>query len=291
MAKQRLDLYINSTKGCRLSLCSLSNFILSMKNILIIIFSSLSTLLTAQTLKVEYNEVISYIPEIVNNHLGILMVAPNESHYRTIFKDMNSEIEEDEETLVVPIKQSDYFSEIYIDKKTKILTENLFERYALKKFYAVSEKVPTMKWKLFNTEKKISNYLCKKARTTFRGRIYDVWYTEAIPISIGPWKFSGLPGLILAVEDQEGIFKWNVKSITYPYKGKMDFDEVKARMKKFNKITFKDLDANIIEGQKDKYLAMKTRNGTRSQSVKFGFSTAQWREPSNEFRQQKEFQF
>ena len=61
------------------------------------------------------------------------------------------------------------------------------------------------------SEKKINNYLCKNAQTYFRGRVYEVWYTEELPISLGPWKFNGLPGLILSAYDKEGVYKWEVK--------------------------------------------------------------------------------
>jgi hypothetical protein len=38
---------------------------------------------------------------------------------------------------------------------------------------------------------------CKKATTNFRGRYWEAWYTEEIPIGQGPWKLCGLPGMIL----------------------------------------------------------------------------------------------
>ena len=37
------------------------------------------------------------------------------------------------------------------------------------------------------------------ATTHFRGREWKVWFSEEIPLSLGPWKLGGLPGLILAV--------------------------------------------------------------------------------------------
>ena len=35
----------------------------------------------------------------------------------------------------------------------------------------------------------------------FRGRTYKAWYTMEIEIEEGPWKFHGLPGLIVEIAD------------------------------------------------------------------------------------------
>ena len=53
---------------------------------------------------------------------------------------------------------------------------------------------------------KILGYTCQKALGEFRGRKYIAWFTSDIPLSDGPWKFCGLPGLILAVQDTEAYF-------------------------------------------------------------------------------------
>ena len=37
------------------------------------------------------------------------------------------------------------------------------------------------------------------AKTTFRGRTYTAYYAPELPYSVGPFKFSGLPGLILEI--------------------------------------------------------------------------------------------
>ena len=243
------------------------------------------------TIKVEYDEIVSFIPQIVNNDKGVLYVSQNESYYNTTFDNTKSIEKIDNESIVVPALDTEYFSEIYIDKKAKTLSENLFERIVIKKYYSVTEQVPNMKWKLINEKKKINNLLCKKAQMTFPGRTYVAWYTEEIPISSGPWKFNGLPGLILSIDDSEEIYKWRVKSITYPFKGNFDLSQVKKRMKKFNKISFKDFDTKVINAQKNKFETLKTRNGGRNQSVELEFSTSQWKEPINEFRIQKDFSF
>ena len=51
-------------------------------------------------------------------------------------------------------------------------------------------------------------YPCQKATATFRGRDYEAWFTPEIPVNDGPWKFFGLPGLILKVTDAENIFSF-----------------------------------------------------------------------------------
>lgn len=72
--------------------------------------------------------------------------------------------------------------------------------------YVYEEKLVTPNWQLQNGSLAVCGYACKKATTTFRGRNYTAWYTSEIPISNGPWKFTGLPGLILKVEDDKGHY-------------------------------------------------------------------------------------
>ena len=52
----------------------------------------------------------------------------------------------------------------------------------------------------------MASYSCQKATLNFRGRDYVACFTTDVPISDGPWKFTGLPGLILKIEDTGGLF-------------------------------------------------------------------------------------
>ena len=61
-------------------------------------------------------------------------------------------------------------------------------------------------WKTEDGEMKILGYDCRKASVVFGGRQYYAWYTLDIPVSDGPWKLMGLPGLILKAEDADGMF-------------------------------------------------------------------------------------
>ena len=58
-----------------------------------------------------------------------------------------------------------------------------------------------MQWKITNIYDTLYNMKVRKAKTKFRGRNYIAWYTSEIPISDGPYKFKGLPGLIIKLYD------------------------------------------------------------------------------------------
>lgn len=58
-----------------------------------------------------------------------------------------------------------------------------------------------LNWILVNETKLYGNLKVKKATTNFRGREYTAWFAEDIPISSGPYKFYGLPGLIVELYD------------------------------------------------------------------------------------------
>lgn len=69
------------------------------------------------------------------------------------------------------------------------------------------EKMPQIKWKISLQKRNIIGYDCQMAETDWLGRHWTVWYTEDIPISEGPWLLYGLPGLILAAQDNEQIYR------------------------------------------------------------------------------------
>lgn len=69
-------------------------------------------------------------------------------------------------------------------------------------------------WKL-NTAKDtiLLGLKCKMATTTLAGRCYNAWYTTEIPINDGPYKFKGLPGLIIKLHDNRNQHSFELTSI------------------------------------------------------------------------------
>lgn len=62
-------------------------------------------------------------------------------------------------------------------------------------------------WVISPEKEKVGTYTAQKATTSFGGRQWTAWFTTAIPIQDGPYKFHGLPGLIVKVEDQTQTHK------------------------------------------------------------------------------------
>lgn len=67
--------------------------------------------------------------------------------------------------------------------------------------YKYTEPLSVFDWKYTDERKMIGEHECQKATCNFGGRSYEVWFAPDIPISDGPWKFYGLPGLILEAYD------------------------------------------------------------------------------------------
>lgn len=63
--------------------------------------------------------------------------------------------------------------------------------------FKVEDSISDFDWKITNETKTILGYRCQKAKLFFRGRNYEVYFTTQLPYQDGPWKFFGLPGLIL----------------------------------------------------------------------------------------------
>jgi GLPGLI family protein len=86
----------------------------------------------------------------------------------------------------------------------KIYTDNF--RY--------SENKKNIHWEINSDTLTINGLKCQKATTSYSGRDYEAWFSNEIPISDGPYKFCGLPGLIVKISDfkRHYVFELTAKS-------------------------------------------------------------------------------
>ncbi|MFN4366005.1 GLPGLI family protein [Chryseobacterium hispalense] len=70
-----------------------------------------------------------------------------------------------------------------------------------------------IKWNISSVTDKISGYSAQKAYAEFGGRSWTAWFTTDLKISEGPYKFKGLPGLVLKVSDRNEDYVFELTAI------------------------------------------------------------------------------
>lgn len=102
-------------------------------------------------------------------------------------------------------------------------------------WFRYEEELPRFEWELTDSVTDILGYACQSAKCSFRGREWTVFYTEEIPLSEGPWKLHGLPGLIMKASDAKGHYSFECIGI----RSKAD-RAVTLYKVPFNKVSRKD---------------------------------------------------
>tara|TARA_R110001583_G_scaffold177176_2_gene332200 strand:+ start:21388 stop:22173 length:786 start_codon:yes stop_codon:yes gene_type:complete len=136
------------------------------------------------------------------------------------FKKNENIIKEDEETNSLTIRTNTikFDANIYyirLDSDVIFFNKEMDENIV-----TVKDSIPKLVWELIPEEtKKINNFICNKAILNYRGSKLIAYYTNEIPISFGPWKFKGLPGLILEIYNVSGdmFHHWVADKIVYPF--------------------------------------------------------------------------
>jgi GLPGLI family protein len=101
---------------------------------------------------------------------------------------------------------------LYIDKVNS--TIHYYNPIMNKDFYVKETEFESkLDWIFTEETKKIMDLDCKSAKLTFRGREYTAFYTEKILFNSGPYKFFGLPGLILEVFSTDERFHFVANKI------------------------------------------------------------------------------
>jgi len=105
------------------------------------------------------------------------------------------------------------FFEYYIMKNIPDHKVYYYDRVAGKPIYYQEDR--PIQWEILNDTEQQNGYPAQKAVANFGGRVWTAWFTKQIAVSDGPYKFFGLPGLIVKLEDDKGDYKFDlVKKVT-----------------------------------------------------------------------------
>jgi len=100
----------------------------------------------------------------------------------------------------------------------------MFRKEKLISNYLIAEPFPAITWQISSDTATIGGMHCQKATTHFKGRDYTAWFCQDIPSHGGPWKLSGLPGLILEAYDTK-------KQVVFSFDGIEDAGKMAAPAK------------------------------------------------------------
>lgn len=125
-------------------------------------------------------------------------------------------------------------------------------------------------WKISSEKQKIGEWNTQKAETEFGGRKWVAWFTSDIPIQDGPYKFHGLPGLIVKLEDLSKSHVFNlqaVKNLTEIPKDVFGEKEILVNQKQYDKLV-KEYENDPTKGLKQMQMGgvtMIMKEGTGNQ--------------------------
>ena len=187
----------------------------------------LSVFVHSQNIVVEYNHLITF-PAISTNSIYKLELKKDKSVYYQV----KSNFTEKEGNDVMQINEN-VIPFVIKDFSNKTI---IYNQPIINSIKFIEDNLPSQTWILKNDTKKIKNFTCKKAITTFRGRKYTAWYTEELSVIGGPWKFDGLPGLILSVRSDDGVLNIEATKI----EKKINLELKKFRFNKKKLITWEE---------------------------------------------------
>ena len=199
-----------------------------MKQIFIVFSLFFSGLLSySQSFVIEYNHFISFP---TNSTEAVYRLETNGG--KSVYYQVKSDFTEKEGNEVLQANEG-VIPFVSKDFSTK---ETIYNQPIINSVKFIKDKLPMQVWSLKKESKKIKNFTCKKATTSFRGRNYTAWYTEEFSIIGGPWKFDGLPGLILSIVSDDGVLTIEATKI----ETKTNLELAKFDLENQKPITWKD---------------------------------------------------
>lgn len=167
---------------------------------------------------------VEYIKANINgyNYMKLILYENYSAYYLSDLSGFEEHTGQFKKILQQARKDHNYLFKLYDKKVIRCLSS----RHLNNKWVVIEDSLELMKWKIQKSEEiKILGKRCFKATTTFRGRTYTAFYAPEIPVSDGPFKFSGLPGLILKIKSHDGDVDLTANKIVFGETEKIDVPE------------------------------------------------------------------
>lgn len=181
-----------------------------------------------------------------NKSSKVLYFNEEASLYETINKadeDIIPEMESSGSNIQVYVSESD--EKIFTDFKDE---KRIEQKEFLSRMFLIEKEWEKPEWKITGNQKKILDYQCMEATYEKNDSTKVIgWFAPSIPIPAGPDQFSGLPGMLLAVDIGGGKRTLTAVSVT---PGEVDKKQLK-RPKKGKKVSEAEFQQIVAEKMKE----------------------------------------
>ncbi|WP_165851833.1 GLPGLI family protein [Chryseobacterium pennipullorum] len=156
-----------------------------------------------------------------------------------------------------------------IEKDYSKIEAHLYDQYKTAHLVITDPEVP--KWSVQKEFLKINGMDCQKAVTRYKGREWEAWFSKDYPISDGPYKFNGLPGLVVRVKDRDDNHIFNMVQVK---KVHSIFNFVPKNNKKISDQEYRQLVKNEIFSPEDiESINIDRQTGKMGVQLKDGYVT------------------
>ena len=104
--------------------------------------------------------------------------------------------------------------------------------------YIYEDTLYAQNWVIQDSSKLILGHECQKAVCHYRGHCWTAWFAMDIPITDGPWKLCGLPGLIMEATSEDNSHAFKLLGMEKVSKKPIVFSKTYVGNNKFETTTF-----------------------------------------------------
>ncbi|HPH23740.1 MAG TPA: GLPGLI family protein [Chitinophagaceae bacterium] len=156
----------------------------------------------------------------------------------------------------------------YGESGNKTITFSYFNYNENNKAYCVTDTIKNINWEYTNDTITIEGLLCQKALGTINGASIVAWFAPSIPISVAPFNYVGLPGLLIKLTNLKNNQVISMTELNWPLK---ESNLVKIEpCNKYPLITKRQFNEILDNSNKKVYKMMEDyRNGKKTNMNEF----------------------
>lgn len=102
------------------------------------------------------------------------------------------------------MKSVAYQTFLYIFRSMPDNQMTVYDKAGSVEYGVYTEPLGEIEWEISDSTKTVLGYDCVMATANYHGRDWTAWFAPDIPLQEGPWKLTGLPGLILEASESTG---------------------------------------------------------------------------------------